>query len=327
MGWQDELYKPAKGDEPATVLGRTAGSWARVLAFYAVYYSLLFCLFYGFTIKWYQGRMPNAGVGDKPYVFTRIDQPGVGLYPLKNLGEYKVNARPTDIAIKTGSASKEGEYVGSEEYVTTLANYFTSKPAGGEDCTTKKSKVGDDTQIPCKTSTAPLVARLKAQMALKQPFVSMQVNKIINWEPTNLNSFPEGTTTPVKNAIYVSCEQWATKLGKRSEEQEFEFEFFNGRNYIGSEFFPYLGLQKEGTEKTANGMIVTDYQSEWVGLFLKKKDGAWGSDYYSFRCEIYADNIDRPSQEIAPGKQMSYSASQDLVKLQVGVVDFGFKWE
>merc|ERR1711953_982407 len=75
----DALYDKKEG----TVLGRDAKSWAKILSFYAVYYTFLGILFYGFTISYYMGTYTNP-VGDKPSVKnSRLDQPGAAVHPFK----------------------------------------------------------------------------------------------------------------------------------------------------------------------------------------------------------------------------------------------------
>jgi len=69
-----------------TFLGRTAGSWFKILGFYAIYYTLLGFLFYG-SVLLGMVRIPNQdilgktrGVGS-PVIRTRTDQPGVDAWP------------------------------------------------------------------------------------------------------------------------------------------------------------------------------------------------------------------------------------------------------
>merc|ERR1711997_250844 len=76
-GLWDALYDQKTG----LVLGRDGRSWAKILAFYAVYYTFLGFLFYGFTITWYLGSNTTP-VGGAPIVRnSRLDQPGAAVHP------------------------------------------------------------------------------------------------------------------------------------------------------------------------------------------------------------------------------------------------------
>lgn len=66
-----------------TVLGRTAGSWAKISFFYLVYYTLLGFLAYG-TIGWYQSTVEDEPV---PYIRTRTGQPGMAVEPANGVIE------------------------------------------------------------------------------------------------------------------------------------------------------------------------------------------------------------------------------------------------
>jgi len=72
--------------QAGTFPGRTAGSWFKILGFYAIYYTLLGFLFYGsvqigmIRIKNQEILGKTRGV-DKPVIRTRTDQPGVDAWP------------------------------------------------------------------------------------------------------------------------------------------------------------------------------------------------------------------------------------------------------
>jgi len=72
--------------QAGTFLGRTAGSWFKILGFYAIYYTLLGFLFYG-SVLLGMVRIPNQELFGKtrginnPVIRTRTDQPGVDAWP------------------------------------------------------------------------------------------------------------------------------------------------------------------------------------------------------------------------------------------------------
>jgi len=78
--------------QEGTVLGRTCGSWTKILGFYLVYYTFLGFLFYG-SVQVGMLRIDSAelygktrGLG-KPVIKTRTDQPGVDAWPQNMLIE------------------------------------------------------------------------------------------------------------------------------------------------------------------------------------------------------------------------------------------------
>jgi len=60
-----------------TVLGRTAGSWFRILFFYLVYYAFLTFLMYG-SVTMYSDTLESR---DTPFIRTRTSQPGLSAIP------------------------------------------------------------------------------------------------------------------------------------------------------------------------------------------------------------------------------------------------------
>merc|ERR1711981_1252739 len=83
MGLSDALF-----DDNGNFLGRTLQSWAKILGFYAVYYSFLAVLFYAFTVTYYlESRVLSTfPVGGKPAIANpRLDMPGAVVHPFKEL--------------------------------------------------------------------------------------------------------------------------------------------------------------------------------------------------------------------------------------------------
>lgn len=303
MGWQDELYNPKEG----TVLGRTFGSWVRILAFYAVYYTFLFCLFYAFTIYWYQGTLPEAGSGTRPYIGTRLDQPGCQVYPLKQLQDYKEGPHPKKISIKMGGDSKLNHYVSSAEYNAELYSHLQAK-VGQFDCKTQQSaQDAKGKQSNCQVPDGPTKQQIDNQMQAHKPMVSFEVNRIIGWKPIN------------NHPIRFTCTAFNVKEGvEAADKADWKFESALVESTIPSYYYPFLGQSEDEAVKKEYG-----YTKPYVAFYISYKNGkAWTKgEYHNFRCNVIADNISQLS-----GKKQPTAADADLIKLAVGVVEFGIKF-
>lgn len=78
--------------QEGTVLGRTCGSWTKILGFYLIYYTFLGFLFYG-SVQVGMLRIESETVSGKtrglgqPVIVTRTDQPGIDAWPQNMLIE------------------------------------------------------------------------------------------------------------------------------------------------------------------------------------------------------------------------------------------------
>merc|ERR1712071_116996 len=319
----DELYNPQEG----TVLGRTAGSWAKILVFYGVYYSFLFVLFYVFTIVGYQGTLPEAMAGKKPYVNTRTDQPGAAVHPFNELRDFKRGAYPNEVVI---DENDDNNYVNSTNYVNQLEQIFAARRKLNErseavkcDDTNNAEEAGS--QRLCKLDTIPDIEIIRKNLVdRRKPMVVVDLNKIIGWKPRNIaNQKPiRAKTSPnsaIKDAVFLDCYQWKVKAGEKAKEQEFVFKFPNGRNFIEPYYFPFVGDKEDNP-----------YNKPFIAFYVEMKEktdgkGAWvPGTQYNFRCEIYADNISRPT--MVDGKVSREKADQDLVNMAIGVVQFDIQF-
>lgn len=123
--------------QEGTVLGRTCGSWTKILGFYLVYYTFLGFLFYGsvqvgmLRIDSQEILGKTRGVG-KPVINTRTDQPGVDAWPQNMLIEDTQGLEfPLDEFKKT-YGDKKDQY---PTYVQKLESYLLNAcPFEGQYC-------------------------------------------------------------------------------------------------------------------------------------------------------------------------------------------------
>merc|ERR1712110_784226 len=129
MGLSDALF-----DDNGNFLGRTLQSWAKILGFYAVYYSFLAVLFYGFTVTFYlESRVLSTfPVGGKPAIANpRLDMPGAVVHPFKEL----MDDGDINRFVMTEDFIKE-------KYCIQLDHFFTNKEklnVGSVDCSGEES--------------------------------------------------------------------------------------------------------------------------------------------------------------------------------------------
>jgi len=323
-GLLDTIYDQKTG----LVLGRDGKSWAKILAFYAVYYTFLGFLFYGFTITWYLGSNTTP-VGGRPIVKnSRLDQPGAAVHPFKERME---DGAVNKFVFGTG---KDGT-VTEAAYCESLAAFYQAKETlneGAEDCSAESSPK----TATCKVNTAMKLTDLDLGgksmnyaicskfMEAKQPMFAIDVNKIVNW-------------TPSSEGIGFQCYEYDTKSGVKLEEQDFEFVWTTTSNRIPAYYYPFAGVSSEQLVKLPidarsnerdSESCDTDlcsankpYNKPFVGGYVKAKEG---KDFNKkegnmFRCDVMNSKINR-------FEGLNKEAQADLRKLGIGFVEFGFKF-
>jgi len=339
-GFQDFLYNPEDG----TVMGRNFSSWAKILSFYAIYYSGLFVLFYAFTIQYYSNSVPTVSEGNGPFVKTRTDQPGAHVYPFERTT--RDSARWSQVTLSDKAAGKVTSYDQYEEYLTEYFGKKTSSNDGAVACETAAADYNQDkktwgNQKQCQLMEPPTDDQVKAAMEQKQPFVALELNKIIGWQPKNRFNVPGNVPTGIKameknqNAVYVTCVQYDSKHGKVAEKPTGTVKFWNKLTkkadldfgVIQAGFFPFSGNTATSPDLKScpagsSGCGISVYNKPYVVAQVAPIGDSWAqpkdSDFAEFRCEFWADNMDRPSQlkDKDVAKEAAYRA--------IGVADFGF---
>jgi len=267
-GWK--LIDPNQG----TFLGRTAGSWARILFFYTIYYSLLTALILVTVDKW-SSNLPQPGSDEKNYALprinTRLDQPGVAAYPMTAIPAYvdkdpllkltdEVSFTKENVMEKDYDWKKELHEVehGSFWYVKTMLDFANSYPKKGIDCKNDVKKHNCAVENASKITFDTLVKSLND----KKPMVALAINKKIGWKPITKNANflgPNKTDEDhdgkkyrnsnfVANSVFAHCFDINTKEndGKVSSDPSFVIKPVEGSpDNIGPEFFPYDGRDEK----------------------------------------------------------------------------------
>jgi len=320
-GLWDALYDQKTG----LVLGRDGKSWARILAFYAVYYTFLGFLFYGFTITWYLGSHTTP-VGGAPIVRnSRLDQPGAAVHPFTERME---DGAVNKLVFGNG---KEGT-ITPQAYCDSLAEFYESKAELNEEAT-DCSILGNAKGSTCQVSTALKLADnadfngrdlnsaiCESYLKESKPMFAIDVNKIVNW-------------TPSAEGIGFDCYEYDTKSGEKLEEQNFEFVWTSASDRIAAYYYPFAGVSSRQLVKlpidartserdsescdTDECSVNVPYNKPFVGGYVKGEFNSIAGNM--FRCDVINAKINRFAG-------LSQEAQADLRKLGIGFVEFGFKF-
>jgi len=327
MGLSDALF-----DDNGNFLGRTLQSWAKILGFYAVYYSFLAVLFYGFTVTFYlESRVLSTfPVGGKPAIANpRLDMPGAVVHPFKEL----MDDGDINRFVMTEDFIKE-------KYCIQLDHFFTNKEklnVGSVDCSGEESTSTGTCNV--KTNITKNgdafngilsgknfgVSSCIAVTEKKMPMFAIDVNKIIGWTPNQVG-------------IHFDCYEYNSKTADKLKEQTFEFKWLSSSS-IPSYYYPFNGVSSKQLvqlpidNRGPNGDRVEDceskqckdnnpYNKPFVGGVISGefKDGA---EHY-FRCDVLSDKINR---QIDGDDAHTKALNADLRKLGIGFVEFGYKFD
>jgi len=329
----DSFYDAQAG----TVLGRDFKSWAKILTFYAVYYSFLGVLFWGFTITFYQGQMVEgpSPLGGKPVVRnSRLDQPGGSALPFNFLGgSYDINMKDSSgdhrVVLKADSTSQE-----TQNYCNQLEKTFNTSTVGSDNCGNDVTTYDEQCAMSVEVNKAFCDANdaicngvslkdgfCSRMMKVQKPVVALNINKIVDWTPINKD---------YKNAIQFNCYEFNAKTQKKTEDSKFTFVQVSAEDALLYKYFPYPGLEgKQSPKMKEEGKVSQTnpaYNKPFVAYaVVPNDDKSWGTGvFHDFRCEVIAENINRPTKDGAV--KLTESASKDLFKIGVGSVEFGISF-
>jgi len=280
--------------ETGTFLGRTGKSWAKISAFYVVYFAFLAGLFTA-SIHVMKTQTVDPEI---PTLQTRLQVPGLNVFP-------KINP---DNSTQVGRwAENEGLPFFWDSSNQASWEFYADIVAQEHDSYNKKAKNVENNEKPGKNQnvenfdwdTFRLIKDQQKGISkcadypydwnTNEPCIFLRLNRVINWQPIGLFQ-PEGIfanegnlpqRNMVKDAVYVRCE--SKFLGDENEEAEpLTFTYFggeqdNGDGYIESKFFPFMGKPRQ-----------PDYQSPIVAMKVKNlKDG----QKHRVTCHSFAKNI------------------------------------
>jgi len=272
--------------EEGTFLGRTAGSWAKILVFYFFYYSFLALLFFG-CINLISWRIEGANEGEFPMINSRLDEPGLSVYPHNTIiadenneqldytfGSMKKVKSPT--AAQT-AMKEENDFIVSQ-YVRRIINPALAK------CSKKD---------PITKSAKKMKALIAKNLEKGTPIVALKINRVHKWTPVAVRSASDVLKAALdankarfqKEVVYFTCEETKAKYGEEGKTNLKHVEFYNP---AGSKKSCGLGA------KTKNlGCIPTSYYMEnaksinprftghnpFTGETVLNADLEWGSAY------------------------------------------------
>lgn len=311
-----DIYDSKNG----TVMGRTAGSWFRILAFYAVYYTFLACLMY-FSITIYAGKM---AVKDEPKIRTRTDMPGISAIPFNQITP-DIDGQTNTVELTTDLSGKP-----SIAYSKKLAAIINSYRTKNADEMAKECKKGDSEKADtiCKVAIPKVFGKnekdtatfVNSSISTQSPVVLVTLNKIIGWYPVSTKKTAGIPGKFVKDSVAIECFQ-TNEYGQKLEDK-FTVSPIKGNsgelyNKLGREYFPFTKKVKDL------------YQKPFAAFQIKSKDtvnNAFSSGKkFQFRCNVYADNISTPKPNSKD--TLLSDADADLVKLNVGLVTFYIQYK
>lgn len=245
------IFDPKQG----TFLGRTAGSWAKILVFYFFYYSFLALLFFG-CIKLIGWRIEGANEGEFPMINSRLDEPGLTVYPHNTIiGDENneqldytygsMNKVKSPTADQT-SMKEENDFIVSQ-YERRIINPALAK------CSKKD---------PIAKSAKKMKALISKNLEKGTPIVALKINRVHRWTPVTVRSASESLKAALdankarfqKNVVYFTCEETKAKYGEADKVNLKHVEFYNP---VGSKKSCGLGA------KTKNlGCIPASYYFE-----------------------------------------------------------------
>jgi hypothetical protein len=285
-----ELVKDGK------LLGRDGSSWAKILGFYAVYYTFLACLIY-FTVTQYSESMIQPG-GVAPKIVTRVDMPGAAAYPFTALGS-SVDGDGSCMSLGTDvNKRKAFDYV---KGMNMFLESYKENADVAQECLNESDVLSKTCQITNFVNMQDNKLLIENSIKAKEPIFTFAVNKIYNWKPIN-NQGQEGVEPFVKNSIQAKCFEVSVD-GVAVKESQFkvelqEIEGQKYQNYLDPNFFPYLSNDKKSADQA-----VPYNKGFFVGQIKPDTPDAWnlGTDqngnkevFKYFQCRLYAQNIEIP---------------------------------
>lgn len=288
------------------LLGRTAGSWAKIGLFYIAYFAFLAGLFTA-SIQ----IMKTSIDLEKPKLQTRLNIPGLHFFPKFDPLDSKHSDRKKaneDIAFYWDSKNAEGD-TGYTFYTKMVDNVIEEY--------TNKTRLNTDKSITdFDFSTLGDCGKNNYGYDSNSPCVFFRLNRVIDWSPVGYFSPPansyfaaEGngpTAKMERDAVYIRCDgNYNGPEEGAPEKKTLSFKYFGGKNndgYLESKYFPYKGKVTQ-----------PNYQSPVVAVQV---NGLEDAKKYKVRCHAFARNIvidDRDSLgsiffEIQHGGQATTSA-------------------
>ncbi|XP_061834406.2 sodium/potassium-transporting ATPase subunit beta-1a [Nerophis lumbriciformis] len=233
-GWRKFVWNSEKKE----FLGRTGGSWFKILLFYVIFYGFLAAIFVG-TIQVMLLTLSNT----KPTYQDRVAPPGLSHFP---------RSEKLEISFSMSDPKTYEKYV---DTMTTFLKLYTddvqADPQKFEDCeddsSYKERSMKTDVRKACrfrKTNLGVCSDDVDPSFGFGEgkPCIITKLNRIVNFRPKlpSANELPESLANKTQpNAIPIFCtnkkEEDAGKVG------EISYLGFNG--HFPLRYYPYYGKQ------------------------------------------------------------------------------------
>ncbi|XP_054479883.1 sodium/potassium-transporting ATPase subunit beta-1b [Anoplopoma fimbria] len=283
-GWKKFVWDSEKGE----LLGRTGGSWFKIIGFYIVFYGCLAGIFIG-TIQALLLTLSN----NKPTWQDRVAPPGLSHTPRSEKSEMGFNMNDFETYMPYTKALKEFLAKYDEEFQRDQMKYEDcgEEPAEYKHRGDLESDVG--IRKACRFSRTwlgPCSGIEDRDFGFKEgkPCVIVKLNRIVNFRPkppTSNESIPDEAQYKVQpNVVPIFCtnkrEEDAGKIG--------EIKYFGIGGGFPLQYYPYYGklqhphyLQPLVALQFANLTLNTELRIE---------------------CKVYGDNIDYSDKDRYQGR-------------------------
>ncbi|XP_034533781.1 sodium/potassium-transporting ATPase subunit beta-233-like [Notolabrus celidotus] len=236
-GWKQFLWNSEKGE----VLGRTGGSWFKIILFYIIFYGCLAGIFIG-TIQALLLTLSNF----KPTWQDRVAPPGLSHTPRSEKSEVGFNLNDMETYMPYTKAMKEILAKYEEEFQRDQLKFEDC----GEDPAEYRNRGDLESDIgirkACrfpKTALGPCSGIEDREFGYKEgkPCLIVKLNRIVNFRPrppTSNASIPEEAQSKVQpNVIPIFCtnkrEEDAGKIG--------EIKYWGIGGGFPLQYYPYYG--------------------------------------------------------------------------------------
>jgi len=261
------FYDPDAG----TLLGRTAGSWFKILVFYAIYYSLLGVLFWG-SVVLLEKRVVTFSTKDpakpiaKPYLNSRTDQPGMAVYPHSSFREDDENQ---EFSLSVDQQAKKNDYEKEMKKFLEKYTYDDLKKFFGDNwaekipfvkengqkldpkCDTENCEIDGNAKVVLDSEKLKTAAKLGNNGITAEPYVFVGLNKVIDFKIQSVLNFDDLKGVPMQNKDFYEsgiagknqgghpiASKWITGTGDQCQTGKDKCAFNSGEGAVYFNCFP-----------------------------------------------------------------------------------------
>ncbi|KAK5847970.1 hypothetical protein PBY51_017057 [Eleginops maclovinus] len=283
-GWKKFVWDSEKGE----LLGRTGGSWFKIIAFYVVFYGCLAGIFIG-TIQAMLLTLSNY----KPTWQDRVAPPGLSHTPRSEKSEVSFSMNDVETYLPYTKALRDFMSKYDEKYQTDKMQFEDCGVDPGE--YKNRGELESDAGIrkACRfsrTQLGPCSGLEDPDFGFKEgkPCFIVKLNRIVNFRPkppTSNGSIPEEAQYKVQpNVIPIYCtnkrEEDAGKIG--------EIKYIGIGNGFPLQYYPYYG--KLLHPHYLQPLVALQFTNLTLNTELR------------IECKVYGDNIDYSEKDRYQGR-------------------------